>query len=30
MRRIFGAKKEEAKAPTLEDATDTLNKRGDG
>lgn len=29
MRRIFGAKKEQPKAPTLDEATDNLNKRGD-
>jgi hypothetical protein len=29
MKRIFGAKKEPAKTPTLDEATDNLTKRGD-
>lgn len=30
MKRIFGAKKEAAKVPTLDEATDNLDKRGTG
>jgi hypothetical protein len=29
MKRIFGAKKEPAKTPTLDEATENLTKRGD-